>query len=85
MTEANPIIANEVLETQDLELAQSITDGNVPSEEIMDIAEAFDVIGIDPESMTPATVALGNAAWAAREKLVGPQPANDDVPALLYV
>lgn len=85
MTEATPIVSNDVLEAQDLELARSITDGTMPSDEIMDIAEAFDVIGIDPESMTPATVALGNAAWAARKNLVGPQPANDDVPALLYV
>jgi len=72
-------------EAEDLELARAIGADEIPSDEVMDIAEAFDVIGIDPQSMTPGTIALGNAAWAARDRLAGDRPANDDVPVLISI
>lgn len=72
-------------EAEDIALAASIDAGKVPDEQVMDIAEAFDVIGIDPESMTAGTIALGNAAWAARDRILGPVAANDDVPPALFV
>jgi hypothetical protein len=81
MTDASPpdqlAIARQ--EAEDFEQARAIEAGEIPSDEVMDIAEAFDVIGIDPQTMTPGTMALGSAAWAARDLLVGTQPANDDV------
>lgn len=67
-----------IAEAKDMELARMMLAGEADDEETMDVAEAFDVIGLDPHSMTPGTIALCEAAWTSRERILRREAANDD-------
>jgi hypothetical protein len=57
------------ISAKDSALARAIELGRVPSDEIERIAEGFDFSGISSDFLTLGSIALGNAAWDARDAL----------------